>query len=741
MWMTTPSFFERLQMNAFDRLHQDIREAIFRQQWDALRPLQVETIHALFDTQDHLILSAATASGKTEAAFLPVLTKIAEASSGSVQALYVSPLKALINDQFRRLEILCEQAQIPVHRWHGDVAAREKRLLKNSPNGVLLITPESLESQFINHGRDIRHLYHGLQYVVIDELHAFLEDVRGIHLLSLLCRLKHAAGCSPRLLGLSATLADFSPAKKFLCLENPEFVRVIEDVSEIKEKRVTVKAYQRPATVTNEDDAQAAEKEIAADIASRFRSSTNLIFCNSRSLSEELTDLLDSRSKEEGWARNPFRIHHGSLSRELREEAESELKGTSDISVLCTRTLEMGIDVGAVRAVGQVGAPWSVSSLTQRVGRCGRREGEPQVLRIYAISDEVTTSSSISARLHPELVRTVAMVELLKRKWVESPDFVRQHYSTCIHQVLSVLRQTGGIKVRPLFNVLCAQGAFRSLSLNQFVELLRELVTKGLVEQMVTDEIILAPGGEKIVEARDFYAAFVSTEEFSVEHGMDRIGLLPVNLIPPPGEHIILGGRRWVVIQIEPEGKRVLVEPSRGRKAPSFLGSAGDLSQVVMEEMACVLRGTESPRYLHQSAQDMLVAARQNSQQAGLDRVNVLATAGGMVWFPWAGTKIHRTLQACAKSCSIDVSASREGLALHYSGISSEGFQQHLEDIRDNKLAPSNVNGFVNDIAAERFDEFVPKSLLLGSYEKDGLDFTGASAAATKAIVEIRTQL
>ena len=130
--------------------------------------------------------------------------------------LYISPLKALINDQFRRLEDLCAHAEIPVHRWHGDVNAADKARLRQSPSGVLLITPESLESQFINYDRHLRRLYAHLRFVVIDELHAFLDNVRGIHLRSLLARLAIATDTHPRKIGLSATIGDFAPARTFL---------------------------------------------------------------------------------------------------------------------------------------------------------------------------------------------------------------------------------------------------------------------------------------------------------------------------------------------------------------------------------------------------------------------------------------------------------------------------------------------------------------------------------------------
>src|SRR5205085_3013740 len=148
-----------------------------------------------------------------------------------------------------------------------------------------------------------------------------------------------------------------------------------------------------------------------------------------------------------------------SLSRELREDTERELKAGEPVTAICTSTLEMGIDLGAVRAIGQVGPTWSVASLVQRLGRSGRREGEAQILRVYTLDDAVTQHSSLSDRLFPELIRAIALLELHRERWLEPPEHDRLHFSTCVHQVLSVLRQTGGATAIHLYDVLCLRGA------------------------------------------------------------------------------------------------------------------------------------------------------------------------------------------------------------------------------------------------------------------------------------------
>ncbi|MBK8038677.1 MAG: DEAD/DEAH box helicase [Verrucomicrobiaceae bacterium] len=717
-------------MKAFDQLHPAIREAIWRQSWKELRPLQVDAIEAVLGSKAHLILSAATASGKTEAAFLPILSSFADAPSGGVKALYISPLKALINDQFQRLRDFCEAAQIPVHRWHGDVSATDKRKLRDDPGGVLLITPESLESHCINHGPTLHRIYHGLEFIVIDELHAFLEDVRGVHLRSLIARICHAAGCSPRLLGLSATLGDFAPAQRFLCAEKPADVRVLKEEGGDREIRVGVKTYIRPAKVEGVTlDELTAERAVATDIATRFRKATNLIFFNSRGLTEEIADLLNERCKSESWPVNPFRVHHGSLSKDLREATEAELKSNQPITALCTRTLEMGIDIGAVQCVGQVGAPWTVASLIQRVGRSGRREGEAQMLRFYVIDAALTDASTFSERLFPETLRAIAMVELLLQKWVETPKIGRKHYSTFIHQILSILRQTGGARADALHHILCQRGAFDSITTAECAAVLRSLAGHSIIQQMETGEIILAPDGEQIVESRDFYAAFASSTDYSIEHDSDKIGVMPRDQLPPVGEHLLLGGRRWCVIDINDSAKRASVIPARGKRVPLFLGGAGSLDRRVMQKMKELLTSSEMPAYLHSDAAATLKSARGHYEQMPDSGPAVFETHNGVCFLPWEGTAIHKTLVSLAKADGLEAALSRDGLMITYGGCTLSVAKAHWQRVSKGAFKSNDLVSSIGDPTSERFDDLVPPDLLANAYISEFLDVSGARDA------------
>lgn len=721
---------------AFGKLHAKIKEAIWQRQWEELRPLQVDAINAIASGTDDVILAAATASGKTEAAFLPILSQLVDARASSVGALYISPLKALINDQFRRIEELCEYAEIPVHRWHGDVSATEKRRLREKPGGVLLITPESLESQFINYAGLVGRIYGDLKYVVIDELHSFLNNVRGIHLRSLLARLEIAAGVTPTRIGLSATIGDFAPAKTFLNVDDPESVCVLQDKSAQKELRIGLKAFVERAQAGEEAEEESNDPKglsaIAEDVAIHFRGNANLVFCNSRRQTEMLTDKLRRIRDREKWAVDPFYLHHGSLSKDLRLEAEESLKSGKPITAICTSTLEMGIDLGAVTAIGQIGPTWTVSSLAQRLGRSGRREGEPQILRMFTLDDEITEKSSLTERLYPELIRGIAMIELLLTKWLEPAAVQRNDYSTCVHQTLSILRQTGGVLAAHLYDTLCVRGAFRSIEVSQFLTLLRGLKQADLIQQIASGEIILAPEGERIVEARDFYAAFISSVEFKVEWDGQAIGMLPEDSIPAAGEFLLLGGLRWRVVDIYQREKVVLVKPARGWKKPQFNGKGGGLHRVVMEKMRDILAADGGYSFLHSSAAEMLSTARFAFTSARLHERSILADSDSITVYPWAGSAIIETVALFAKAAEIKTSI--DDLSITYEGTTLHDLRRHWQEIAAGKITDADLLSNCISFERDRFDKFVPTDLLGNAFLAEVLDVSGARHFCTESV-------
>ncbi len=491
---------------AFDLLARPIQRWIWREQWRDLHDVQEQAIVSILDGSDVLI-SSPTASGKTEAAFLPICSALSEEAATSLGVIYIAPLKALINDQNRRLDELFKCINAPVTPWHGDIAAQVKRRFINKPRGALLITPESLEAMFVNRGSIIPRLMSKLQFIVVDELHAFIGTERGRQLQSLMHRLELAAQRKVSRIGLSATLGDPDLATEFL---RPRFSESVEQVksSEVsREILMLVRGYKRVSyrdATESEGTIESAKKsggevakplfgddiEISRHLFERLRGRTNLVFANQRTQVELFADLL-RRHGERANVPNEFWPHHGNLSRTIREEAERRLRSQRPSTVVATTTLELGIDIGAVDSIAQIGAPGSVASLTQRLGRSGRKQGDPSTIRIYIQELEINENTPPVDQLRVSLVQTLAMIRLLLRRWVEPPPPSSLHLSTLVQQVLSLTAQHGGFRAIDAYNALCSTGPFHSVSQAIFVQLLRDLASHELITQTHDGLIVL----------------------------------------------------------------------------------------------------------------------------------------------------------------------------------------------------------------------------------------------------------
>jgi len=723
--------------SAFQRLNPIIQEELYRMEWTALRLIQVNAIKAILGSNAHLIISANTAGGKTEAAFLPILSDIVSDHSGSVRALYVGPLKALINDQFRRLEELCERAEIPVHKWHGDVGQSKKHRVLKSPGGVLLITPESIESLFINHPDKLDRLFSHLTYIVIDELHAFLGTERGAHLRSLLARLMQRAGHSVRIIGLSATLGDMASAQQWIDSKNPGNVMLIAS-DERKTIKYLIKGYRRLETGEECGETSSEEMDedsiatpddfrLAKDLIDTFAGKTALVFANSKQQLElyaDLTGRLISRTVQP----NLFRIHHGSLSKAEREDTEEALRSSSPTATFCSSTLELGIDVGNVSAVGQIGAPWSVSSLKQRLGRSGRRDGEASILWMYVVENASNEQSRPVDRLCPQLLRAIAMTELMLEHWCEPPDTERWHLSTLVQQIMSVIAEAGGASASTLYERLIARGSFENIDQQTFIRVLRSIGAKDLIEQTPEGIIILGLKGEQIVRGYEFYSAFVTEKELRVLHRGHLIGT--VSTLPSTGADgfLILAGKRWKVIEINLDREEILVEPSRGGRLPSFAGSAGpDLHPRIHEKMREILSNTKVPVYLDQVAKEMLQEARTFAGESDILRYPFFRNGNDTIWFTWCGTRANRTLQGLGLYKELDVID--EGIALTFEKMSKTDIQACYSQYLLEQPDPIKLAERFPVKVMEKYDSFLTNELLCESFARNYLDMSGALEA------------
>ncbi len=604
-----------------------------------------------------LILAAATAAGKTEAAFLPLISQVHEDHSGpGFDLVYIGPLRALINDQFRRLEDLCEALKMKVHPWHGDIPAIRKRRARENPRGILLITPESLEALFVLRGVEIPRLFATTRAIVIDELHDLLDSERGVHLRSLLTRMELAVGRRIRRIGLSATLGDMALASAYLRPEAPDRVEQLISRAYRSELRVELRAYasSQPADRTFLDEDEdggrgnaSAPGAVGEHIFENFRGQSNLVFAGSRREVESYSDVLRTISERK---RIPveFFPHYSGLTREHRNFVEKRLKeGKIPTTAVCTSTLELGIDIGSVDCVGHIGPPWSVASLRQRLGRTGRRPGQPAVLRMYAVVPQLHARLRPVQLLQLGLVRSIAMIDLLVDGWCEPPAKDALHLSTLTHQILSVITERGGASAQRLYDTLCIRGPFRTVDTQVFASLLRQLgsLDNALIEQASDGSILLGRQGERIVEHYSFYAAFQTPQEFRVVHRSTALGTIPVTIPLSKGMTIILVGKRWRIEFIHFRERTIEVETDTRGAPPIFGGYPGAVHDTVVQRMRDVLSDEAMPPYLDSVAQEVLIAAKAAYRQSALeDRPLVRLADDRYLLATWTGTIKSMTL-------------------------------------------------------------------------------------------------
>lgn len=720
------------ESSSFELLAEPVRRWIWDRNWSALQDIQEEAIPLLLRDAADVIIAAPTASGKTEAAFLPLISKtiLAEGRASGFDLMYVSPLKALINDQFRRLEELCNRVDLPVHPWHGDVSAGAKARARRNPQGILLITPESLEALFVLRGTHLPGLFGKLDCIVVDELHALLDNERGVHLRSLLNRLELAAGRQIRRAGLSATLGDMALAKGYLRPEAPDQVRLITSealgarirlqVRGYTVKRVALQGAEEPLPAGTADreprDATGPEGEsadlsairgIATHLLENLRGSQNLVFAGSRNRVERFADYL-ARMSERAKLPLEFYPHHANLAKEHREFVELRLKEALEpTTAVCTSTLELGIDIGQVESVAQIEAPFSVASLRQRLGRSGRRRGKPAVLRVYTSEKELEPALHPVDALRLNLVRAVALVELLLDRWCEPPRTEALHLSTLVQQILSVVAERGGARADALYRVLCERGPFHKVSQELFIRVLRCLGNPEakLLEQAPDGTLLLGEQGERLVEHYSFFAVFATPEEFHIVCDGKTLGTMPVLFPLAPGMTIIFSGRRWRITEIRTSEKVVAVVGDASGSAPVFGGDAGPIHDRVIGRMRDILSGEGEPRYLDESARALLAEARRSFRRFGLHRRSLFSDGrGGHFVATWKGT---------AKTFSLLLALKAQGMraALHdglveVAGVSRKQLQGSLEQLA--RAAPPSGGSLAAHVAPLQTEKYHP---------------------------------
>ncbi|WP_339302674.1 DEAD/DEAH box helicase [Paenibacillus sp. FSL R5-0519] len=726
--------------NPFYRLAPFVQEFIYKKRWESLRPAQIEACNICFHTPHHMLIAAGTASGKTEAAFFPALTELHERPSKSVGILYIGPLKALINDQFERLKDLLTEGNIPVWHWHGDVPQAEKTKLMKNPSGVLQITPESLEGLLMNRPNAIPALFHDLRYVIIDEVHAFMGADRGIQVLSELARIERMAGCAPRRVGLSATLSDYDAATSWLAAGTQQGVDVVSSPGGRK-LRLRVEHFSFPDAQDEEQAEQLhnARKAYYDFIYESTHLKKALIFTNSRT-DAEVTILEMRRVAARRQERDVFHVHHGSISAMLREETEAALRtGSGPAVAAATVTLELGIDLGELERVVQLGAPYSASSFVQRLGRSGRREDMASEM-LFVCPEEEDEEAQLPARMPWTLMRAIAVIELyVKTKWVEPLEARKMPIGVLYHQTMSMLKSMGEAEPRDLAEAILSLAPFALIRPDQYQAFLNYLIETDHLQWTEDRTLIIGLTGEKIVNNYRFYAVFKDDEEHKVLNGSEEIG--SITTVPPPGYCFSLAGKLWKVEEVDHKHKAVYVKSAKGKVDTLWLGAGGDIHTTVVQKMREVLSDSVIYPYLSPQAVNRLERARRLARESGLLKQVVIPAGGDSMYvLPWVGSKSFRTLERLMKHNLSGKLALRSVVPMepYYFVVSGKVDERTLlaEIMSECRMAEDASALLAEDEAPYlgKYDEFVAPPLIREAFAVDGLDLDGLKAGLQQTL-------
>lgn len=606
--------------DAFAALHPAVQYHLANTlRWPGLRPMQEAAVAPVLAGQDCLLL-APTAGGKTEAAMLPLLTRMAEQNWRDVSILYICPLRALLNNLQPRLESYAAWIGRSTALWHGDVGPSERaRILRGRPD-ILLTTPESVEAMLVSTKVDAHTLFSGLQAVVIDEVHAFTGDDRGWHLLALLERLEKLVGRPLQRVGLSATVGN--PGELAAWLQGAHQDRLRRVVA----PQVTSSAATPDITL----DYVGSVANAAKVIASLHQGEKRLVFVDSRRRAEELGSAL------RGLGVRTF-LSHSSLSAAERRRSEDAFADARNTVIVATSTLELGVDVGDLDRVIQVDAPRTVASFLQRLGRTGRRPETNRNCLFLCLDEE-------------SLLRAAGLLERWSSGWVEPIMAAPSPRHIAAQQLMALCLQEHRIGSNTW------REAWDGLPLfdEHAEEIVSFLAKQGFLERD-GDFLFIGPEAERKFGRRyfsDLTAVFSAPPEFTVLHGRQELGTIGDDLLEEDVEEprvLLLAGHSWQVTHIDWSRRRCWVEQSDLAGRAKWGSGAGGLSFELSRGMRAVLLGTDPAGVTLTRRAEAVLEHLREDHTAHVDREATLiqrTSNGDTRWWTWAGSSANRTLQA-----------------------------------------------------------------------------------------------
>lgn len=650
-------------MSVFARFAPRLQEQIVaRLGWTSLRPVQELAGEALMAGHNAVVL-APTAGGKTEASMFPTISSLVTDEPRGVGAIYIAPIKALLNNQADRLGLYTEMVGLRRFVWHGDTPDGPRRQFLAEPAEVLMTTPESLEVMLVSPRVDEGALFGDLRWVIVDEVHALAGTDRGSHLLSVIERLAAISRHDVQRVGLSATVGNPAAILTWLAGTSARPGTVVDPPKQPARRQIRVVS-------------RAGLEELAREAAAVAARGKSLFFCQSRATSEAVAEFMRRAGTE-------VFVHHSAVSREERQLAEERFHHGTDACIVCTSTLELGIDVGDLDRVLQAEAPGTVGSFLQRMGRTGRRPGQVANTTFFCESSE-------------GVLQAIALVELARGGWVESVDVIDRCWPVLIHQLLALSLATDGVTVEDAWAHLSRVPDFAGISRDEYDQLIAWLLDNEWM-RMAAGRILLGPQSERRFGRRNFmdlYAVFSSPQNYAVETaGGQPLGTLNQEFVDRLVDGVstfLLSGRAWLVRMIRHDDRRVIVEAApRGRQPtwggflPQFLGF--DLCQRIRG----VLAGDDDYPYLDEAAAAVLAEERATLGPVLREGRGDLEIRGNEYWWwTFAGGRINSTLRYALGAIADDWKVMADNFAIRMRGdtLNGESFDAAMERLRAESL-------------------------------------------------------
>lgn len=646
-------------MSTFSRFSPRLQEAIVsRLGFSSLRPVQEEAGAALLDGKNAVVL-APTAGGKTEASMFPTLSMMVNDPPAGIGAIYIAPIKALLNNQAERLGNYTQMVGLDRFVWHGDTGDSERRKFLREPCELLMTTPESLEVMLVSKRVNERKLFADLRTIVIDEVHAMAGSDRGAHLMSIIERLAKLSRHDIQRVGLSATVGNPADISGWL-QGTSKREGVVVDPPKAKRNPTLLLVHRENLG------------DLARDAARMAKGQKSLFFCQSRSTTEAVAEHM----RRSG---TTVFVHHSAVSKEERQLAEAEFARGSDACVVCTSTLELGIDVGDLDRVLQAEAPDTVSSFLQRMGRTGRRE-KPANTNFFCETTE-------------GVLQAIALVSLAKAGWVESVPTEDRCWPVLIHQLLAMSLAADGISADDAWAHLAQVPDFRGIHRAEYDRLLNWMIRDNAL-RLASGRLILGPKAEKRFGRKNFmelFAVFSSPQSYTVETKAGQpLGSLNQQFVDRLVDGIssfLLGGRGWFVLSVRHDDRKVIVEPApRGKQPtwggflPQFLGH--ELCQQILK---VILEDTTYP-WLEASAAEVLAEHRATMREVvRSERGGISMEDGELQWWTFAGGRINGTLRYALEAVTGDWKIIPDNFLIKVRGdsLNIPRFLEALERISD----------------------------------------------------------